>query len=241
MTATERVDFEPAFVLHGRPYRETSELLDVFTRGHGRVGLVARGMRRPKSRLRGILQPFQPLEVSWIGRGAGLMTLRAAEVCDGAIALDGASLMSGFYVNELVLRFLHRGDPHPELFDAYLDTLAQLASCEDPEDPLRRFEIKLLAESGYGLNLDRDAASGNPLDPQGCYEYVVEHGPVPAGGSSAASAQIYSGADLLAIGAGDFTDRQRLRSARRLLRNVLDHYLGGRPLRTREVFNAMRR
>jgi DNA repair protein RecO (recombination protein O) len=240
MTATERVEFEPAFVLHGRAYRETSELLDVFTQGHGRISLVARGMRRPKAGLRGIVRAFQPLAVSWFGRGGGLMTLRTAEASAPPIALQGDALMSGFYVNELLLRFLHRGDPHPGLFAAYSETIAGLAAACSPDAPLRRFELRLLAEVGYGLNLDRDAASGEPLNPAGRYAYIVEHGPVPAAGSSAAEV-IYAGADLLAIGRGDFTAGQCLQSARRLLRDVLDHHLGGKPLRTRTVFSALKR
>jgi DNA repair protein RecO (recombination protein O) len=238
VTATERVEFEPAFVLHGRAYRETSELLDVFTPGHGRVSLVARGVRRPRARLGGTLQAFRPLALSWFGRPGGLMTLRAAEATAAHIPLHGVSLMSGFYVNELVLRFLHRGDPHPGVFAAYSETLARLAAADEPDPALRRFELKLLSEVGYGLNLDRDAASSAPLDPNGRYEYVVERGPMPAAASSAAA---YAGAELLAIGLGDFTQSRYLEAARRLLRDVLDHHLGGKPLRTREVFTAMRR
>lgn len=239
MTAIERVALEPAYVLHGRAYRETSELLEVFTRGHGRISLVARGMRRAGSGLRAILQPFQPLAVSWSGRGGGLMTLRSAEAAEPAIALRKAALMSGFYVNELVIRFLHRADPHPQLFAAYEETLRQLLASEAPAPPLRRFELALLAESGYGLNLDHDAASNEPLDPERRYHYMIERGPVPAGVQ--AGEFTYSGAELLAIGAGDFADGRILQSARRLLREVLDHYLGDRPLRTREVFSAMKR
>ena len=239
MTATERVDLEPAFVLHGRAYRETSELLEVFTRDHGRVSLVARGMRRPKSGLRAILQPFQPLAVSWSGRGGSLMTLRTAETAAPAIALHGTALMSAFYVNELVLRFLHRGDPHPQLFAAYAETIQRLGAIDMPDLPLRRFELELLAEAGYGLNLDHDATSGKPLDPACRYQYVIERGPVPAEGSVAGDAT-YGGSELLAISQGDFADGRHLLSARRLLRNVLNHYLGGKPLRTREVFTAMK-
>lgn len=239
MTALERVNLEPAFVLHGRPYLETSELLEVLTRDHGRVGLVARGMRRPKSGLRAILQPFQPLAVSWSGRGGSLMTLRGAEAAAPAISLHGAAVMSGFYVNELLLRFLHRSDPHPQLFVAYAETIQRLGASAVPELPLRRFELELLAEAGYGLNLDHDAISGEPLDPARRYQYVIERGPMPAEASSAADGT-YTGAELLAIGHGDFADGRHLSGARRLLRHVLDHHLGGKPLRTREVFTAMK-
>lgn len=240
MTATERVDLNPAFVLHGHAYRETSELVEILSRDHGRVSLVARGMRRPRSGLRAILQSFQPLLVSWSGRGSSLMTLRAAEAGGAAISMRGTALMSGFYVNELVLRFLHRGDPHPQLFAGYAETLLRLASGDAPDRVLRRFEMGLLAEAGYGLNLDHDAVTGEPLDPERRYQYVIECGPVPVQTPLEAETA-YLGADLLAIARCEFSDGPQAHDARRLLRAVLDHYLAGKPLRTREVFAAMKR
>ena len=168
------------------------------------------------------------------------MTLRGAESTAPAIALHGTSVMSGFYVNELLLRFLHRGDPHPQLFAAYAETIQRLGASDLPDLPLRRFELVLLAEAGYGLNLDHDATCGQALDPGRRYLYVIERGPVPAEGAAVADVT-YGGAELLAIGQGDFTQVQHLQSARCLLRSVLDHYLGGKPLRTREVFSAMKR
>ncbi len=236
----ERVTLEPAFVLHSRAYRETSAILDLVTREHGVLGLVARGMRRGGSGWRALLQPFQPLVVSWHGRGGGLMTLQAAEPAGTPAALSGTAFMAGFYLNELVLRFLHRGDPHPRLFAAYATALAGLAGSVTPEPALRAFEIELLAESGYGLILDHDAVDGTPLEPAGRYEYVLERGPLAAAPGAPAGA-VFSGSELLAIGAGRFDDPACLAAARRLLRAVLDHHLGDRPLRTRQVFAAMRR
>lgn len=239
MTAVERVDLQCAFVLHSRIWRETSELLEVLTRDHGRVSLVARGMRRRRSVLRAILQPFQPLVLSWSGRGEGLMTLRTAEAAGPAVPLHGIALMSGFYANELLLRFLQRGDSHPRLFASYEKALLALAGGDLPEAVLRRFELALLAETGYGLNLDHDAASGEPLDAARCYQYVLERGPVAVADATGAEL-VFSGAQLLSIGAGAFGDPRCLAAARHLLRAVLDHHLGGRPLRTREVLGAMR-
>lgn len=239
MSATERIDLEPAFVLHGMAYRETSEILDLLTPQHGRIGVIARGMRRSRSAMRSLLQPFQPLTVSWSGRGQ-LLTLRGVESCGAAAALAGLALMSAFYMNELLMHFLHRGDPHPELFAAYRDALAALGAGHEPEAVLRRFELQLLAEAGFGLNLVYDAGSGEPVDPSRQYQYVIEHGPLPAG-TQTGKALCLSGAALLAIGRGDFTDPEHLQVARSLLRAVLDHHLGGKPLRTREVFAAMRR
>ncbi len=240
MTSTERVDLNPAFVLHGHPYRETSELVEVLTLDYGRVSLVARGMRRPKSGLRAILQPFQPLLLSWSGRGGSLMTLRAAEAGGAAFSMQGTPLMSGFYVNELVLRFLHKGDPHPRLFAGYAETLLRLANGDVPDRVLRRFEMGLLAEAGYGLNLDCDAVTGEPLDPERHYHYEIERGPVPVQ-TPPGTETAYLGAELLAIARCEFSDGARAHDARRLLRAVLDHYLAGKPLRTREVFAAMKR
>jgi DNA repair protein RecO (recombination protein O) len=240
VTSTERVELNPAFVLHARAYRETSEIVEAFTRDHGRVSLVARGMRRPRSGLRPLLQPFQPLLVSWSGRGGGLMTLSSAEAGGAPVPMQGIPLMSGFYVNELVLRFLHKGDPHPRLFAGYTEALLRLSGGEPPERVLRRFEMGLLAEAGYGLILDHDALTGEPVDPQRHYQYVIERGPVPVQTAMEAEAG-YLGAELLAIARCEFADGREAQSARRLLRAVLDHYLGGKPLRTREVFAAMRR
>lgn len=235
----ERVELEAGFVLHARPWRETSELLEAFTPGHGCVNLVARGMRRGRAPLRAILQPFQPLFLSWSGRSAGLMTLRTAEASAPAFELTGTALMSGFYVNELLLRFLHRGDPHPRLFDIYAQALGRLASGELPDVILREFELELLAEAGYGLNLDHDAVSGAPLVPTHGYRYEIERGPLPLD-RAGENVLAFTGAELLAIGHGDFSDAGTLYAARRLLRAVLDHYLGGRPLHSRAVFRAMR-
>lgn len=240
MTAAERGELEPAWVLHGRAWRETSEIVDVLTPAHGRVSLVARGLRRPGAAGRAMLQPFRPLLLSWTGRGSSLMTLRAVEARGPALPLAGTPLMSAWYVNELVLRFLHKGDPHAELFAGYERALAGLGDGVPAEAVLRRFELTLLAESGYGLLLDHDAESGAPLEPATRYRYVVERGPVRAGPGED-PAGLFSGAELAAIGQGDLGGAGQLRAARRLLRAVLDHHLAGRPLRTREVFSAMQR
>jgi DNA repair protein RecO (recombination protein O) len=240
MSATERVELQPSFVLHMRAWRESSGIVELLTQDHGRVSLVARGMRRPRGVMRALLQPFQPLAVSWSGRGGGLMGLRAAESAGTAAPLQGAALLSGFYLNELLMRFLDRGDPHPQLFIAYGEALAGLPSGGGPEPSLRRFEMELLAEAGYGLNLDHEALSGEPLDPAMRYRYVIDQGPVSAG-SAPEGELVFEGADLMAIGRREFAGAARLHSARRLLRAALDHHLGGRPLRTREVFAAMKR
>lgn len=232
------IELEDAFILHARPYQETSQILEALGAQHGRVGLVARGARRPKSPWRSILQPFLPLRLSWVGRGA-LYTLRGAEAASFATSLDGVSLMGAFYLNELVLNFVRRGDPHPGLFMAYSHALAELRTGGDPEPALRRFEMQLLAEVGYGLNLDHDALNDVPLDPLALYEYRLEQGPVPVAAGGAALT--FSGAELLAIGRSDLSSPASLQAARRLLRSVLAHYLDGKVLKTRAVLASMRR
>ncbi len=237
MSAVERVDMESAFVLHPRPYLESSQLLEVLAQYHGRIGLVARGARGARSRWRGLLQPFQPLRLSWTGRG-GLSTLRAAEPAAIPLALAGDQLLAAYYVNELLLSFTTRGDAHPDLFAHYTAALTRLSECSTSEFTLRNFELALLAEIGYGLSLEREADTGQRLDPSRHYEYVVERGAVAA--AKASPGKTYTGSQLLAIAAGQFESPDNLLAAKRLLRRVLAHHLGERALRTRRVFAAMR-
>ncbi|MCE7901418.1 MAG: DNA repair protein RecO [Gammaproteobacteria bacterium PRO9] len=229
---------EEAFVLHARPYQETSRILEVLSATHGRVGLVARGARRPKSPWRSVLQPFLPVRLSWVGRGP-LHTLRSAESASFVPPLGGLGLMAAFYLNELVMSFVRRGDPHPGLFVAYSHALAGLRAGGDPEPTLRRFELQLLAEAGYGLNLDHDVLNDVPVDPARHYEYRLEHGPVLADAPGAALT--LSGTELLAISRGDLGSPDILLAAKRLLRAVVAHHLEGRTLKTRQVLAAMLR
>lgn len=235
--AVERVDMEAAFLLHARSYRESSEILEVFSQQHGRVGIVANGAKRPKSRWRGVLRPFQPLRVSWSGRGA-LYTLRSAEPSATPFEIAGVALMSAFYLNELLIALMHRRDAHPLLFAHYAAALDALAREDESEAVLRRFEVSLLREIGYGLALEEDVVEQLPLAPDGRYEYVVDRGPVPVE-SDYDGDLVFSGADLLAIRRGEFDSPARLRNAKRLLRPALHWALGGKTLRTREVLAAM--
>ena len=240
MSAT-RVDLEPAYVLHTRGYRETSLLLEVFSHLHGRVGLIARGAQRPKSALRGLLDPFQPLRMSWSGRGE-LQTLRDAELAGTAVPLNGDRVLSGFYLNELLMKFLQRHDPHPDLFALYTQTIAELGTADGNagiEPVLRRFELGLLREAGYALNLTDDATTHEPLEPEATYDFLPDQGAVPVQGDDIGLR--FSGAELLAINAGDFMAPGAARAARRLLRAVINSHLGDAGLRTRRVAAAMRR
>ncbi len=226
-------------MLHARAYRETSQLLETFTAGFGRIGLIARGARRPKSAFRGILNPFQPLRLSWSGRGE-LLTLREADLGGIAADLVGDQVMAGFYVNELLMKLLQRGDPHPELFVHYATLIAEIGQGKPLELLLRRFELQLLGEIGYALDLEREAVNQVPLQPDQCYEFHAEGGVVPAiNGESDDS--VFSGATLLAIGRMELENEKQLRDAKRLLRSVLNYHLGDRGLKTRRVAAAMKR
>lgn len=227
------IEGEPAYVLHARPYRETSLVVEAFTRGHGRVGLVAKGARRPGSALRGVLLAFQPLLLGFTGR-AELRTLTRAEWDGGYRPLAGRGLLCGFYLNELLLRLVHRDDAHPGLFDAYREALGLLRERPTQAAALRRFEKTLLRELGYGIMLDRDSR-GLRLDPQGAYVYEVERGPVAVAPGAAAGMPVLAGKTLLDLAADAYDDPVTLAQSRALMRQVLAHYLEGQVLHTRQL------
>jgi len=231
MSTARRVQEHPAYLLHHRPFRDTSLLLDIFSRDFGKLTLVARGVRGAKSRLKGLLRPFMPLRVSWVLR-TDLGTLTGAELCGQPLSLTGDSLLSGYYVNELVLHFLHRHDPQPELFEAYQHTLTNLAAAE-PAPVLRGFEIELLRLLGYALNVEQDASTHQDIEQSASYEYRVERGPVKV--SRASGAMIFSGEHLIGIRDHRFHEPLVLQAANRLLRSVISHHLDGRELKSRKV------
>jgi DNA repair protein RecO (recombination protein O) len=229
-----RLSLEPAYVLHLRPYRDSSALVECFTREHGRVGLVARGVRGTRAPLRATLQPFQHLLLSAVGRGE-LLTLTSAELAGTTCMLGGRSLFAGYYVNELLYRLLARNDAHAGLFDDYERVLEGIRAPAQAAPALRRFERRLLDALGYGLTLDRDV-HGAPIDPAQRYHYEPERGPVSLAGADAG--QGYDGALLLALARDALDEPIQLRSAQRLLRDCLDHHLDGRTLMTREWFGG---
>ncbi|HYW93208.1 MAG TPA: DNA repair protein RecO [Gammaproteobacteria bacterium] len=237
--SSKRVSLQPAFLLHQYAYRDSSRLLELLTRDHGRVGALARGIRSPRSRLRGLLQPFQPLLVSWSGRG-DLVTLVGAEAANRLPPLDRRALMSGFYASELILRLLQRHDPHPGAFTAYGALLQALGTRPEPEPALRMFELELLQDLGYGLDPAVDADTGTVVDARGWYRFQPEHGMVAARGRVGDPREV-PGHTLLALARRELVEPIDLRHAKRLLRQVLSIYLGERPLRTRGVWAAMQR
>ena len=241
------------YILHSYPYRETSLILQAWTEKQGRFGIVAKGVRRPKSANRSLLVPFQPLLLSWFGRGE-LKTLKVAEPAAPATPLAGESLMSAFYLNELLLKLTSREDPHEALFEAYDRAIGELRamSRRDPhpgplprereiEPILRRFELKLLQELGYAVEMNREAGHGAPIAAEREYFYVVERGPVAAGeGEPPANAVKLRGRTLIDLESGNLEDPATAAQAKQLMRLLINHSLNGQELATRTLVRDLR-
>lgn len=234
-TSARRVSLAPAYVLHQYAYRDTSRIVEVFTVEHGRLTLFARGARSPKSSLKGILRPFQRLLVSWSGK-TDACALVSAEIDGVPTTLSNERLMSGFYLNELLLKLTERWDPHPEIFFSYAACVQALCTGAGEEAALRRFEKRLLHDLGYGLQLTR-TDEGLPVEPNRTYRVVVERGPQCC--VADAPGAVY-GRSLSDIEAESFENARSLRDAKRVLRAAIDSCLDGRSLKSREVMLALR-
>ena len=236
-----KVERQPAFVLHSRPYRETSLVVEAITRDYGRMALVAKGVRRPRSAMRGVLMGFQPLEITWSGKGE-VVTLHNAEWQGGQPLLQGRALLCGYYLNELLINLLPREDTHEQLFDHYSQTLQALSSSPE-NDPaffsasLRRFEKRLLGELGYGLMLVHDVA-GQAIVPDQRYLYEMESGPRIIADSSASAGTI-SGQTLLDMDAESFVNPVTLLESKQLMRSLMAFYLNGKQLHSRRLFEDL--
>jgi DNA repair protein RecO (recombination protein O) len=233
-----RVQNEPAWLLHHRPFQDASRILDVLSRNHGRLSLVARGSRSGRSRLKGLLRPFAPLQVSWVAR-SDLGTLTGADRLGAPVTLTGEALMAGYYVNELILHLVHRHDPQPELFAAYAEVIEGLEGSVRVPARLREFELDLLRLLGFALDLGQEAGTEAPLEPAGTYEYRIEHGPVPV--RDRTGPMIFTGTELLAIRDRHLEDPAVLRAAGRLLREIIAFHLGGKELKSRKVLLDMQK
>ncbi|MFW2374725.1 MAG: DNA repair protein RecO [Gammaproteobacteria bacterium] len=233
-----RVQDQPVYILHQRPFRDTSQILEIFSRDYGRLSLVSRGSRSPKSRLKAILQPFQALQANWSGRGEmpSLGQVEAAHI--NRPHLKARALPCAFYMNELIMRLLHKHDVHEDVFELYQGTLYALALSEDIELELRLFEKSLLQYLGFGLCLDTDADSGERVVKDRNYHYFIEHGPVQAGSYQDKDRQALSirGHSLLCFQSDDLTDKTVRKDIKSLMRYVLAYYLGDKPLKSRELF-----
>ena len=235
---SKRVEQQRGYILHHRPFRDSSQILDILTRDHGRIAVVARGSRGAKSRLAGVLRPFLPLRVSWVAK-SDLGTLTGAEAAGAPTGLRGDALLSAYYVNELILNFMHRDDPQPELFTLYGDAIVALGHNEDIAATLRDFELEFLGLLGYAVNLGHEAGSHHEVDPDCHYDYRVEQGPVPV--SRQEGPLVFRGSVLRAIAARQFGDPDVLRAANRLLREVITFHLGGKELQSRKVLREVHR
>ncbi len=235
----QRLENEPAFILHSYPFRETSLLLEVFSRNHGRLALVARGARRPRSQLRGLLMGFQPLHLSWFGKGE-VRTLHSAEWQGGQPQLQGTALLCGFYLNELLINLMARDDAHEQLFDYYRQALQRLALESDHAATLRSFEKRMLQELGYALLLEQEADSGKPIEAAAGYRYVIERGAL-AESTQAPNGLAVSGKTLLDMAADDYRDAVSALQSKQLMRMLLNHYLAGKVLHTRELIKDLQK
>ncbi|EAQ99366.1 DNA repair protein RecO [Congregibacter litoralis] len=242
-----RVQLEPCYLLHRRPFRDNSELLDVFSVAHGRLGLVARGLsrRRRGGSLGAVLQPFRPLLLSFSGKGE-LLTLTGAESGGALPPLHGDALLSAFYLNELLLRLLQRFEEQPAIFTAYGAAIGDLCDAANHEQErtvlepaLRRFEFRLLEELGYAVNLDVEASRGTPIREDGHYALVPEYGLREIEGDVCGSASSFTGEQIMAIADGRF-DGEHAPAAKKMARALLQPQLGNAPLRSRSMFETAR-
>jgi DNA repair protein RecO (recombination protein O) len=232
---SHRQDNQPVYVLHTYPFKETSLVVELFAHGFGRLATTAKGARRPRSAMRGMLQSFQPLLATWSGK-LELKTLHSLEWGSGLLLLKGEALMCGFYLNELLLRLLPREDPHESLFEYYSATLKTLANGEDLATTLRRFELKLLQELGYAIPLQHDVSNTQILEDFN-YRYIAEHGATKLNGSPT---RVNNGVQLLGktlidMVNDDYRSAQTQQQSKQLMRYLLAHYLGDKPLHTRQL------
>ena len=236
--ADVRVDHQPGFVLHSYPWRETSLVVEFFSREFGRVALVARGAKRPTSQFRGLLSPFNPLAVSWSGRNDIKMLVRA-DWLGGMQPLRGDALLAAFYANELLVRLLARLDPHERLFGSYVALLQALSHDTRHDTVLRIFELDLLQDIGYEVPLDR-CADGEPIDAEAQYLFGIGQGAHRLEQGDADDGTQVSGRTLLAMAARRFDDERVATEAKVLLRRVIRYHLGAKPLNTRRILQDLR-
>tara|TARA_R110000868_G_scaffold84822_6_gene238943 strand:- start:12411 stop:13106 length:696 start_codon:yes stop_codon:yes gene_type:complete len=229
------MELQLAYLLHSRPYRNTSLLANFFTLEFGRVDAVVRGVRSEKSKIRHLLQPFTPLLVSWVGKGE-LVTMTQVESQSSIAGLTGDSILYGFYINELLMRLLRAHDPYEGLYHEYEALLLKFQNKQTTEAALRMFEKCLLQEIGYGLELCYDCESGDAVEPDQWYQYVPDKGPSLIAANSAHKQKAFSGRNLLALHHDELDTDDVLRDAKRLMRHAFARLLGDKPLKSRELF-----
>ena len=223
------------YILHTYPFKETSLIAELFSKNHGRIPVVAKGARRPRSSLRGMLQSFQLLQATWSGRGE-IKTLHNIEWCDKFLQVDGNALICGFYINELIIRLLPREDSHKKLFDFYHHTMKVLAGGINLEVALRRFELRLLQELGYEVPLKEDE-SGELIIADKLYVYEVEYGPSEL--SKTNNGVKILGQTLLDMAEDEYKEDNTQLQSKQLMRYLISHYLGDKPLNSRKIFTNL--
>ncbi|MCX7153617.1 MAG: DNA repair protein RecO [Betaproteobacteria bacterium] len=231
---------QPAFVLHSYPYRETSLLVEVFSRRHGRLVVVARGARRPRSAMRGSLLAFQPLLLAWSGRGE-VRSLHGVEWQGGQPLLSGDALLCGFYLNELMIKLLPREDAHEKLYDNYQEALKRLAMEADSAPVLRSFEKQMLKELGYALDLERESVTGASVEADRLYTYEPDRGVLEMNGARRheADGPVMPGGALLAMSRDDYRDASVQQHSKALMRTLINHRLGRQSLNSRQIFRDL--
>ena len=238
MSTQRRVQQQPGYILHHRPFRDTSQILDIVTQDHGKIAVVARGSRGAKSRLAGVLRPFLPLKVSWVAK-SDLGTLTGAEAVGPPAGMTGDAMFAAYYVNELLLHFLHRYDPQPEIFALYEQVIKALVQTNSVAACLRSFEFEFLSLLGYAVNLDHEYGGQQNLVTEQNYQFRMEQGAVPVERSD--GPLIFKGAVLTGVAEQRFDDAEVLRAASRLLREVINFHLGGKELKSRKVLMELHR
>ena len=240
MKSHQVIEGEPAYLIHQRPYSETSQIINLFSRHYGRVDAIAKGSKRPKSKFKSFLQPFSPILVSWSGRSQ-LKTLRSVDINSGKQSnVSRKHLMSAFYLNELILSFLTTADPYPDLFDAYSLAINNLSNADSSEIILREFEIQLLTEIGYAINFQTEAMSSKKIEPNLSYRFIAEEGFVSSVTSSARDALI-KGSVIQSIDRKDFSQPETMRAAKRIIRESVKYHLSGKELNTKKVVKSLKK
>ncbi len=224
---------QAGFLLHQRSYQESSLIIDIFTQREGRVSILAKGIKQLKSPYLGLLRPFLPLNIAYLGRG-NLKTLTHVETGSAEFILPGSNTYCGFYLNELISYFIPAGEPYPDVFLMYFHCLQQLASQHNIEAALRTFEIELIQAVGYGLALDHDFETFEPIVAQKTYRYDIEQGVMTDNNGK------IHGDTLIAMQQSNYTDQRQLKEAKRLMRQVIDFYLQGKTLTSRSLISQLR-
>jgi len=229
------IECHNAFILHRRPYRETSQLLDLFCQDVGKVSLIFKGGRSGTRMRRGTAQPFTLLQATYFGRG-NLKTVKSLEAQTQVVPLVGNRLYMAMYINELLYRLLQAETACDGLFSAYQDTLISIAGDADPQAALRNFELTLLETLGYGVNFEQDIYSGELLECGFDYQYKQQAG-FFAKQAIHNKQHIYTGKQIQALAYRDFSEPDVLLAAKRFCRQALAHLLGGKPLHSRALFS----